>query len=81
MCTTINKAANFGKNLINLDTVLGEQQTSIHLVVYFDWKTVIYVCGKCCTQFMLPMEKSVTFTGACANENQSIYYNFNKYSY
>jgi hypothetical protein len=23
---------------------------------------------KCRTQFMLPMEKSVTFTGACANE-------------
>jgi hypothetical protein len=39
-------------------------------VVYFDWKTIIfiYVCGKCRTQFMLPMEKSVTFTGACANE-------------
>ena len=39
-------------------------------VVYFDWKTVmyIYVCGKCRTQFMLPMEKSVTITGACANE-------------
>ena len=35
-----------------------------------DWKTVIYiyVCGKCRTQFMLPMEKSVTFHGACANE-------------
>jgi hypothetical protein len=41
-----------------------------HTVLYFDWKTVmyIYVCGKCHTQFMLPMEKSVTFTGACANE-------------
>ena len=39
-------------------------------VVYFDWKTVIYIyaCGKCCTQFMLPMEKSVTFIGAWANE-------------
>ena len=39
-------------------------------VVYFDWKTVIYIyaCGKCRTQFMLPMEKSVTFTSACANE-------------
>jgi hypothetical protein len=24
--------------------------------------------GKCRTQFMVPMEKSVTFTGACANE-------------
>jgi hypothetical protein len=38
--------------------------------VYFDWKTVIYiyVCGKCRTQYMLPMEKSVTFTGAGANE-------------
>ena len=35
-----------------------------------DWKTVIYiyVCGKCRTQFMLPMEQSVTFHGACANE-------------
>ena len=39
-------------------------------VVYFDWKKAIYiyVCGKCRTQFMLPMEKSVTFTGTCANE-------------
>jgi len=26
-----------------------------YMVVYFDWKTVIYsyVCGQCCTQFML----------------------------
>jgi hypothetical protein len=28
----------------------------------------IYVFRKCRTQFMLPMEKSVAFTGACANE-------------
>ena len=40
---------------------------------------VIYVCGKCRTQFMLPIEKSVTFTGACANEiipsiNRSLIY-------
>jgi hypothetical protein len=43
---------------------------STNTVVYFDWKTVIYiyVYGKCCTQCMLPMEKSVTFTGACANK-------------
>ena len=43
---------------------------STHAVVHFDWKTVIYiyVCGRCRTQCMLPMEKSVTFTGACANE-------------
>ena len=43
---------------------------SINMVVYFDWKTVIYIyaCGKCRTQFMLPMEKSVTFTGAFVNE-------------
>ena len=43
---------------------------STNTVEYFDWKSVIYiyVCGKCRTQFMLPMEKSVTFTGACANE-------------
>jgi hypothetical protein len=41
---------------------------STNTVVYFDWKTVIYVCRKCRTKFMLPMEKSVTFTAACANE-------------
>jgi hypothetical protein len=43
---------------------------STNTVVYFDWKMVIYIyaCRKCRTQFMLPMEKSVTFTGACANE-------------
>ena len=43
---------------------------STNMVVYFDSKTVIYiyVCRKCRAQFMLPMEKSVTFTGACANE-------------
>ena len=43
---------------------------STNTVVCFDWKTVIYiyVCGKCRTQFMLPMERSVTFAGACANE-------------
>ena len=43
---------------------------SPNTVVYFDWKTVIYiyVCGKCRKQFMLSMEMSVTFTGACANE-------------
>ena len=43
---------------------------STNMVVYFDWKMVIYIyaCVKCRTQFMLPMEKPVTFTGACANE-------------
>ena len=47
-----------------------DMSKSTNTVVYFDWKTVIYiyVCGKCRTQFMLPMEKSVTLTGACANE-------------
>jgi hypothetical protein len=47
-----------------------DMSKSTNTVVYFDWKTVIYiyVCGKCRTQFMLPMEKSVTFTDACANE-------------
>ena len=42
---------------------------STNTVVYFDWKTVIYICGKGRTQFMLPMEKSVTLPGPCANEN------------
>jgi hypothetical protein len=47
-----------------------DMSKSTDTVVYSDWKTVIYIyaCGKCRTQFMLPMEKSVTFTGACANE-------------
>ena len=47
-----------------------DMSKSTNTVVYFDWKTIIYiyVCGKCRTQFMLPMEKSVIFTGACANE-------------
>ena len=47
-----------------------DMSKSTNTVVYFDWKTVIYiyVCRKCRTQFMLPIEKSVTFTGACANE-------------
>ena len=47
-----------------------DMSKSTNTVVYFDWKTVfyIYVCGNCRTQCMLPMEKSVTFAGACANE-------------
>ena len=52
-------------SMIYLDS---DMSKSTNTVVYFDWKTVIYiyiyVCGKCRTQFMLPMEKSVTFTGA-----------------
>jgi hypothetical protein len=47
-----------------------DKSKSTNMVIYFDWKMVIYIyiCGKCRTQFMLPMEKSVTFTDACANE-------------
>jgi hypothetical protein len=47
-----------------------DMSKSTNTVVYFDWKTVIYiyVCRKCHTQFMLPMEKSVTFTSACATD-------------
>ena len=43
---------------------------STNAIAYFDCKTVmyIYVCGKCRAQFMLSMEKSVTFISACANE-------------
>ena len=43
-----------------------DMSKSTYTVENFDWKTVIYIYV--CTQFMLPMEKSVTFTGACANE-------------
>jgi hypothetical protein len=52
-----------------------DMSKSTNTVVYFDWKTVIYiyVCGKCRTQFMLPMEKSVTFTGACANVHDEVH--------
>jgi hypothetical protein len=44
-----------------------DMSKSTNTVVYFDWKAVIYIYayGKCRTHFMLPMEKSVTFTGAC----------------
>ena len=47
-----------------------DMSKSTNTIVYFNWKTVIYiyVCGTCHTQFMLPMEKSVKFTGACENE-------------
>ena len=65
-----------------------DMSKSTNTVVYFDWKMVIYiyVCGKCRTQFMLPMEKSVTFTGACANEiipsiNRSFVYKAKERSY
>jgi len=47
-----------------------DMSKSTNTVVYYDWKTVIYIYvrGKCRTQFLLSMEKLVTFTGACANE-------------
>jgi hypothetical protein len=47
-----------------------DMSKSTNTVVYFDWKTVIYiyVCGKYRTLFMLPIEKSDTFTDGCANE-------------
>jgi hypothetical protein len=55
------------KSMIYFDS---DMSKSTNTVVYLDWKTVIYIYawGKCRTQFMLPMEKSVTFTDACANE-------------
>jgi hypothetical protein len=63
-----------------------DMSKSTNTVVYFDWKMVIYIyiCGKCRTQFMLSMEKSVTFTGACANEiipsiNHSFVYKAKEY--
>ena len=60
-----------------------DMSKSTNTIVYFDWKTVIYIyaCGIYRTQFMLPnwvddnsstctftTGKSVTCTGACANE-------------
>ena len=56
--------------LASMNYFNSDMSKSTNMVVYFDWKTVIYiyVCEKCHTQFMLPMEKSVTFTGKSANE-------------
>jgi hypothetical protein len=53
--------------MIYFDSDMSKRTTT---VVYIDWKTIIciYVCGKCHSQFMLPIEMSVTFTGAWANE-------------
>jgi hypothetical protein len=41
-----------------------DMSKSTNTEVCFDWKKVIYIYvrGRCRTQFMLPMEKSVTFT-------------------
>ena len=71
------KFTNIHQSMLKLKTHSGfhdffdsDMSKSTNMVVYLDWKMVIYiyVCGKCRTQFILPMEKSVTFTGACANE-------------
>ena len=45
-----------------------DMSKSTNTVVYFDWKTVIYiyVCRKCRTQCMLPME-SQSHSPVCAN--------------
>ena len=66
-----------------------DMSKSTNTVLYFDWKTVIYInlrlrkmlhtiyatqiilpplSALFGLQFMLPMEKSVTFTAACASE-------------
>ena len=65
-----NQCKNSKHILASMTFLDSDMSKSTNTVVYFDWKTVIYiyVCGKYRTQFMLPMEKSVSFTGACANE-------------
>ena len=71
MCFDFIRSQNSKHILASMIYFDSDMTKSTNTVVYFDWKTVIYihVCGKCRTQFMLPMEKSViTFTGACANE-------------
>ena len=42
--------------LVFYPEVDSDMSKSTNTVVYFDWKTVIYiyVCGQCRTQFMLP---------------------------
>ena len=67
ICQSMLKLKTHSGSMIYFDS---DMSKSTNMVVYFEWKTVIYiyVCGKCRTQFMLPMEKSVTVTGTCANE-------------
>jgi hypothetical protein len=86
------KFTNIRQSMLKLKTHSGfhdlfdsDMSKSTNRVVYFDWKTIIYiyVCGKCRTQFMLPMAKTVTFTGLCANEiipsiNRSFFYKTKK---
>jgi DNA-directed RNA polymerase subunit RPC12/RpoP len=57
-------------SMIYFDSDMSKSTNTVVYIMYFDWKTVIYiyVCGKCRTQFMLPMEKSVKFTCTCANK-------------
>ena len=52
--------------MIYFDSDMSKSTTSILWLE--DGNYINYICGKYRTQFMLPMEKSVTFTGACANE-------------
>ena len=67
ICQSMLKLKTDSNYMIYFDS---DMSKNTNTVVYFDWKTVIYiyVCGKCRIQFMLPMEKSVAFTGACPNE-------------
>ena len=68
-------------SMIYFDSAISK---STNTLVYFDWKTVIYIygCGQCphnlCCQIRADNNsstctfttgKSVTCTGACANEN------------
>jgi hypothetical protein len=41
-----------------------DMSKSINTVVYFDWKTIIYIyaCGQCRTQFMLPNSRCIFIT-------------------
>jgi hypothetical protein len=42
--------------LASMNYFRSDMSNSTNTVVYFDWKTIIYiyVCGQCRTQFMLP---------------------------
>ena len=54
---SINQSSQSSKHILaSMIYFDSDMSKSTNTVVYFDWKTIIYiyVCGKCRTQFMLP---------------------------
>jgi hypothetical protein len=49
----------FYPDLASMNYFVSDMSNSTNTVVYFDWKTIIYVyvCGQCRTQVMLPSRR------------------------